>query len=312
MNTLKSGYEKKAIKNSIPAARALIFLLMAVCMQGCDGPGSENSQSNEALVSPSDSKIASTETEINTDLPGQQVQTDSDENNEGTGFPVLDIYHGIKGGDNLISGNAFFSPLGWNAEGAFGYIEIRLDEGRGGFSVRLRVADMISDEILVDEHELDWDHETVQELNPESHSAEILNYFINYWQNPLEANSLLPNAGRRVAELKSFPFESDQGIEYFTQVDIIYGGEDPAFDNIEAYDLWLRGTDQTAKLVGSRNPRAVAVYSAGYFLSPFENRIACLLVEERFTFEGTELFPVLMGSNMSFGFEPLQEGVSLQ
>jgi hypothetical protein len=156
--------------------------------------------------------------------------------------------------------------LGWDTAGRFGYLEIRYDDGRGGYSV----------------------------------------YFLELWRADIEGLGFGNPCLARSVAFAHFPLATDSGVEYFSDLDVVYGGEDPAFDNIQAYDLWLRGSDGSAKLVGSAEPRAVHVQVAGYFPSPFENRIAVVLLEERYSFEGTELFPVIFGSNMSVGFQPAE------
>ncbi len=53
----------------------------------------------------------------------------------------------------------------------------------------------------------------------------------------------------------------------------------------------------------SSDVKALAVYASGYFASPYEDRVAIVTAEERFVFEGTELFYSISGCSLKVGFK---------
>ena len=198
-----------------------------------------------------------------------------------------------------------FFPLGFSDAGAFGYLELREDPGRGGFSARLRIFDLITDGELANERELDWDHEEIVDLSFYEDTDAIAGYFLEFWRDTVADAGLAPENASHGSTFRGLPVEY-AGASYFALLDKVYGGEDPSFDNLQAYDFFLRGDNETRKRIYSTDPRAVDVSASGYFASPFEPRVAVVLVEERYTFEGTEPFAVITGSNMAVGFEPVE------
>lgn len=225
------------------------------------------------------------------------------------GIGVAAVYEGFQPSSGVLAAALpTFHPLGWSPKGAFGFIEIREDSGRGGYSVHLHIQDMISDEYVARESALDWDHAALETYAWPQDSREITGYFIDFWQEQIDEALLHPRDPSTMSAFQPLPIVFD-GVSYFGMIEKAYGGEDPAMDAIEAYDYWLRGNDETRKLIFSASPRAVEVGTAGYFLSPFEPRAAVVILEERFTFEGTEPFAVIAGSRMDMGFEPVSDRV---
>ena len=254
----------------------------------------ENETPQEAPQESSQSEDSSAES---------QAADPSPEPPAATALPVLaPVYEGYSGTAGMP--DPHFYPLGWSRDGAFAYLTLRGDPGRGGFSARLFIINLVTDQRLAEERELEWDHEPVADLLFPEDAAQILQYFVDLWRPQLESASigLDPGLGNQFERLPIVRGD----VSYFAQFDVVYGGEDEFLDNIEAYDFWLRGDNDTRKRVYSASPRAVDVGASGYFMSPYEPRVAIVLIETRYTFEGNEPFVVLTGSNMAVGFEAVE------
>jgi hypothetical protein len=248
-----------------------------------------------------------------TEQPPKQSEPSDDANGAGSSEPgasqpaslePVPVYEQMLPGSAGVADPTYYS-LGFTSESVYGSMTVREDPGRGGFSAELTVINAITDETLVEADALNWDHEQVADLAYPDDLETIADYFIDFWADEYGEFGLAPRDASHRGSFKDLPIEYE-GVEYFAEFDVVYGGEDPAFDNIEAYDFWLRGANDMRKLVYSASPRAVEVAASGYFASPFEDRVVIVLLEKRYSFEGHEPFAVLTGSNMAVGFEPVE------
>lgn len=304
------GFHGVLITRTTAAATLLaLFLLVAVPEADARGsreptppsvaPSADNAPAEETPEEASASEPPSSETQSDEPAPDEEATADPAVSVLPAPAPVYDGYPGTAG-----MPEPHFYPLGWSTDGAFAYLTLRGDPGRGGFSTRLFIINLVTDERLAEERELEWDHEPVADLLFPEDAPQILRYFTDLWRPQLEEASidLDPDLGNQFARL---PIARGD-VSYFAQFDVVYGGEDEFLDNIEAYDFWLRGDNGTRKRVYSASPRALEVGASGYFMSPHEPRAAIVLIETRYTFEGNEPFAVVTGSNMAVGFEPVE------
>jgi len=198
-----------------------------------------------------------------------------------------------------------FYPLGWSQDGVFAFMEIRESAGRGGYQVSIRIIDLVQDNVVYNATELDWDNADIVDLVFPEDSDTIARYFARFWSEELTAAKVVTSDRENFNVFSPLPIVFED-VSYFSRFDVIPRVEEDAIQGtIEAYDFWLMGDNNTSKLVYSAEPRAVTVSAAGYFLSPFEPRVAIVLVEERYVFEGNEPFALVTGSNMKVGFESL-------
>lgn len=264
-------------------------------------PVSEPEQDTSQETSSSEASTADSQAE-----ESAPAQDESPPANEAADLPALPaqapVYDGFPGTAGMPEPH--FYPLGWSTDGAFAYLTLRGDPGRGGFSTRLFIINLVTDQRLAEERELEWDHEPVADLLFPDDAEQMLEYFMELWRPQLEAAAidLDPDLGNQFARLPIVRGE----VSYFAQFDVVYGGDDEFLDNIEAYDFWLRGDNGTRKRVYSASPLALEVGASGYFMSPHEPRAAIVLIEMRYTFEGSEPFAVVTGSNMAVGFEVVE------
>ena len=70
------------------------------------------------------------------------------------------------------------------------------------------------------------------------------------------------------------------------------------------YKITAKTNNSKTKIITNRtNITADNVYICGYFQSPFENRIALIIAEEKYVFEGNELFYDFIGCLTNVGFK---------
>jgi hypothetical protein len=176
---------------------------------------------------------------------------------------------------------------------------VRQVDGRGGTIFAYEVIDAVSDRRLarIEDDSFDWDDLSA----PETPQAS--------WRRVgSEVTQMLRDHGIvQTGELpvRGLPFESGgYRFDASTLVDLEVEPDDPAFDRIEAYEVWMRRVGESAKRVSVQTGiRAVGVAVAGYIQSPFESRVLLAVLEERYVFEGSELLLRLYGSHLNVGFE---------
>ena len=300
---------RRTARGAVAPLLALAFLLLPLLPAAAGGSGERQTGEEEqpGQIAPANQMESPEREEANAP---EQLQTDnaepSPEGGANTSETVVPepapVFEGFSGTAGMP--DPLFYPLGWSADGAFGYMTLRGDPGRGGFSARLHLVNLITDQSIAERREIDWDHEELLDLIFPEDAALVVEYFLRLWA-PLIAEAGIDIDPDLASTFERLPIVRD-GVSYFSQFDVVYGGEDEFLDNIEAYDFWLRADNTTVKRVYSASPRAVAVGASGYFMSPYEPRVAIVLIETRYTFEGNEPFVVLTGSNMAAGFVPAE------
>ena len=199
------------------------------------------------------------------------------------GFPVLRLW-------------------GWSADGKVAWSTASMVAGRGGAVVRYVIQSMKTDEVVwsLDDDTYNWGNEGAEadgksldeiaalsfDKNKETIAAELGKHTIKGEKNSLEA----------------FPLEWSG--ETYTPALSIEDEEEPEFwDKIAGYTLFLaKKGGKIKKLASFDEVIANEVHVCGYTSSPFEERVAVIVAEERFVFEGTELFYSLVGCDMTRGF----------
>jgi hypothetical protein len=192
-----------------------------------------------------------------------------------------------------------FRFWGWSKDGKIAYSTERDIEGRGGVQIEYVVQDMVSDEVL-------WsypDDSDTWDAYDESSDGSYSDYSYK-----LAAKSLQEAFGGygivvAPSDYLEFPINSG-GRSYAVSVDVEKEKKARAEDAVASYSVQIARDDQKAKEVArSKDAKALAVYACGYFASPYESRVAIVTAEERFVFEGTEMFYRISGCNLKVGFQ---------
>lgn len=190
-------------------------------------------------------------------------------------------------------------PFGWSRDGAFAYMSVREVDGRGGVIFRYVVIDAVRDELLavVEDDSFDWDNGAMDPTPEYSWRRSRRSV-----EEMLRAHSIVQSK----SAVRTFPLEAEAG-RYDASVLISPDAEaeDPAFDRLESYQVWVRQDGTAAKRISrQRDVFGVDAKVSGYLRSPYEPRMLVVVLEEHYVFEGTELHPRLFGSHLNYGFRP--------
>lgn len=200
-------------------------------------------------------------------------------------------------------GRAYGFPVlrfwGWSKDGKIAYSMERAIEGRGGVQIEYVIQDLVSDEVLwtyPDDSDT-WDSydETVDGSYAEysfKHAAAVVGQSMDVYDivaGPSEYRKLPVVSGGRGYEVAvKAEKEKRESVE----------------DAIASYSVIITRDDKKSKAVmESSDVKALAVYACGYLASPYESRVAIVTAEERFVFEGTEMFYTISGCNLKVGFK---------
>ena len=172
---------------------------------------------------------------------------------------------------------------GWSATGKIAYSIEREAVGIGGQIIEFNVFDAVEDE-LISNFALDsYEHDRVSITNA------------------LRANNIVEGN----TDFQPFPIRRNN-LEYVCSItNTAYSEDDFGFfnDNVSRYTVEVTANGKS-KVVNTFAGGGLTrkVYICGYILSPYENRALVVLAEERFVFEGTELFYVFAGCHLGTGF----------
>jgi len=172
---------------------------------------------------------------------------------------------------------------GWSATGKIAYSVEREMAGIGGKIIEFNVFDTVTDEV-------------VSNFAIDSYTEDRVSI-----TNALRANDIVEGE----ISFQPFPIRKNN-MEYTCSLtNISYSADNYGFfnDNVSKYSVVVT-TNGKSKTVNTFSGGALTrkVYICGYILSPFENRALVVLAEERFVFEGTELFYVFAGCHLGTGF----------
>jgi len=170
-------------------------------------------------------------------------------------------------------------PIGWSKGGNFAYISLPPDEACGCLFFDVLIIDMKTDKIL-------WH----LEYNDEG-SGDNLNSA--WWKHKnqiiskLKEFSIIPQQRMVLQNFpfqnESFTFKKDLKVEYQTDPDF-------GFDVIKKIKLSIERSDKTTKqivhFVEKEYPMSLRADVLGLLKSPFENRVAILMMSEQRGYEG--------------------------
>lgn len=218
--------------------------------------------------------------------------------------PVIDPFqYSVPGGTkysysapyNDIYGFPGMRIWGWSRSGKIAYSVERNIEGRGGTLIQFIIFDTVTDT-------------TVYELNIDSNDytinqtpGNLINMLYELEKtkiiNAMDKNNIV----QRQTDFLPLPIKSPKG-EYNCFVNIEQEEFPEFYDRIKEYRVNVSFNGKNKIIKNTTDVEAVSVYTCGYFLSPFENRAVVIIGEERWGFEGTELFYLLSGCNLDRGF----------
>jgi hypothetical protein len=195
-------------------------------------------------------------------------------------------------------GFPIFRLWGWSKDGKIAYSMERAIEGRGGVQIEYVVKDMVSDEVVWNYPDDSDTWDSYDESVDGSYADYSYKHAAKDVEAALRAYAIIPSG----AEYKGFPIKAS-GRSYAVGVKVEKEKKPSLEDAIAAYSVQIARDDNRSKTVTkSSEVKALAVYACGYFASPYEARVAIVTAEERFVFEGTEMFYAISGCNLKVGF----------
>jgi hypothetical protein len=179
-----------------------------------------------------------------------------------------------------------FRIWGWSRDGKIAYSMEREVEGRGGVQIEFLVVDLVSDELLWDYPDDSNTWESYDEASDGSYMEYAHKLAADSLQEALDGYQII----LAPSDFLKLPITSS-GRSYDVSIKTEKEKKASIGDAIASYSVLISRDDKKAKVVTkSSEVKALAVYVCGYFASPYESRVAIVTAEERFVFEGTEIF----------------------
>ena len=193
---------------------------------------------------------------------------------------------------------------GWADSGKVAYSIDRIVEGRGGYFSQFVIFDFVSDTI---DFRIDFDSEDY--IDSEDYNYSDPEKDIQYIYNQHKENiSKALDKYKIIAKKNNFlplPIKI-KSTEYSCRLDLEQYVETEYFNREEVgkYKVVV-GKNNKSKIVtetSTRGTETLYVYLCGYFLSPSGDRALIAVAEERWGFEGTELYYKFFGCHLERGF----------
>ncbi|HCL79394.1 MAG TPA: hypothetical protein DIC53_05425 [Synergistaceae bacterium] len=191
---------------------------------------------------------------------------------------------------------------GWSKDGKAALSVVHEVAGRGGFEIYYVIQDMVSDKVLwtLDDDTYNWENEGADVEGFDSDRIAALSYKRNRAavDGALQQYAIQGETNPFLA----FPMEWNEWT-YTPDISIVEEKEPQFYDDIASYTVSLaRSGGKTKKIAFVDDTASKNVYVCAHTLSPFEDRVLVVIAEERFVFEGTELFYSFVGCDLKKGF----------
>jgi hypothetical protein len=191
-----------------------------------------------------------------------------------------------------------FYPVGWSETGLFAYVTEIADEGSGYYFFKISIQNMINDKI-----EWEWEPSYNEDGNLDSIWKENLtkiNEKLNEYKIIQKTDFVLG--------LTSFTYLNKQyNLKIFTETE---KNKDFGFDIIKSTKVYLSSPQLGTKTIYDYKEEDYSMLLgqiiAGYIQSPFEDRIAVIIKNERWGYEGPPnlIYFTIVGSNLTESFQP--------
>ncbi|ULQ59296.1 hypothetical protein K7I13_12470 [Brucepastera parasyntrophica] len=199
---------------------------------------------------------------------------------------------------------------GWSESGTVAYSVERFIEGRGGIVVSYIVFDLIEDKPL---WILQMDSIYYEDVNEPSflfasftdEKQDTSFLYFTYDLRKQEIEEAFNKHGiirHYINDYYKLPIQFNDRIYYCT-ASIVYEEEPQFYDFIRSYTITVETGGKMKTVAEVEETDALSLYLCGYFISPFENRAVIITAEERFGWEGSELFYFFVGCDLERRFE---------
>lgn len=210
-------------------------------------------------------------------------------------YPIPENYKELFGENLIFNQLPNVYVLGISPDGKIAWCENRFIDGKGSYNFKLSIIDLVSDEVLETfELELDDGNDELSMIKAfiDEKSEEVLNAFTQY------------NIQSVKTEVLAFPAEIG---------DSTYNANLTVKDTGKLLYDFLKLTEVTCSIEKSgagkktvSSQKEVAVEDAiigGYIKSPFEDRIAVIITEAHYGFEGFDTYFTISGCDLTKNFK---------
>lgn len=200
---------------------------------------------------------------------------------------------------NIYQENNLIYVLGWSKDGKIAFIENRGIDGRGGHDLHFTIQDMVEDVNLFYK-KIEWyDCDNYGE-NPElaqtfeeciKNNSKEFNSVLKKYKiilNPVNVE-FLPAVDKKGV---SIDFKIANSKEYIGEYGL------PHMD----YEIIATKNNKYKLLSKIKNKICDYVMPTAFIKSPYEDRIALIVADAEYAFEGREVFMKFYGCNLDFGF----------
>lgn len=200
---------------------------------------------------------------------------------------------------NIYKENNDIYILGWSKDGKMAYIENRSIEGRGGHDFYFIILDLVEDSVIYKQKKKWYDDDNYGET-PEK--ALTFKQCIILFSN--EINKQLNNFKIIVQPCKfqTLPVMDKKGNEVTFKIDIFKKDIDKFNLMQMSYKIYVFKNNKSKLVASVENKRSEYVKTTGFIKSPYEDRIALVVANAEYVFEGDEVFVNFYGCNLSVGF----------
>jgi hypothetical protein len=222
--------------------------------------------------------------------------------------PVIDLFqHPVYASESDYSLGEFqrVRMWGWSGTGNVAYSTERFVDGIGSWRIDYFISDTIKNEVVF--------HMEIDSTSPEFdlpfvsyNDADFEAYIMELFEVRMDIiTATMKNYGIRERHSDFFPFPfQNNNIHYNVVIENVERVENWFFpNNISSYSVALIANEKskTVKIVNGQFG-TVGLFICGYMTTPIKNRALIVLAEERFVYEGTELFYVFLGCDLVNGF----------
>jgi hypothetical protein len=204
------------------------------------------------------------------------------------------------GKENNLYGFPDVRIWGWTDNGKVAYSIDRSLEGRGGYFCQFVIFDFVTDTIVFNIDIDSWDY-----LEEYKDQEKDIQYLYNQHKEKISKVLIQYKINERKNDFLPLPIKINN-TAYTCRLDLEHYHESEYFnrDEVDKYKIVV-GKNNKSKIVTETSARGngtLNVYLCGYFISSSADRVLIVAAEERWGFEGTELFYKFFGCHLERGF----------
>lgn len=185
---------------------------------------------------------------------------------------------------NIYGQNNSLYILGWSRDGKLAWLQYRIMEGSGYEVINFYVADLVEDVIICDKSIPSFD-------DIKKSSGDLINSTLDKYGIVLG-----------VCKFQMLPAKDKNSNPVNFSINVLKNEKDEySFNNI-TYEIVAEKLGAKKIVNTIKGTRTSFAKVTGFLKSPFESRIALVVADSEFVFEGEEVFVKFYGCNLEKGF----------